>query len=139
MKHTCHSKGAQTVTSVHSVAPSGDNAGIAAAMQHVLRGVQQLPWPAIFPDLSPIEHVLDMMKWEFTLFAEPAITIARWKMLGTMYCRMTFISFVTICLRKYMSTLLPEGAMLRIDVTVWAPLTVMCVSFGLDLLYILLP
>ena len=34
---------------------------IAAATQHVLRGVQQLPWPARSPDLSPIEHAWDTM------------------------------------------------------------------------------
>ena len=35
----------------------------AAAMQYALHGVQ-LPWPAGIPDLSPIEHVWDMMKSE---------------------------------------------------------------------------
>ena len=48
----------------------------AAAMQHVLRGVQQLPWPVRSPDLSSIAHVWDMMKWELILSPEPAETIA---------------------------------------------------------------
>ena len=36
----------------------------AAAMQHAFGGVEQLPWPASSPDLSPVEHVWDMMKWK---------------------------------------------------------------------------
>ena len=47
----------------------------AAATQCALYGVQ-LPWPARSPDLSPIEHLWDMMKWELTLSSEPATTIA---------------------------------------------------------------
>ena len=47
----------------------------AAATQRALRGVQQLPWPARSPDLSPIEHISDMMKRELTLSPEPATTI----------------------------------------------------------------
>ena len=46
-----------------------------AAMQHALRCVQ-LPWPARFPDLSPIEHVWDMMKREHTLSPKPTTAIA---------------------------------------------------------------
>ena len=49
---------------------------MAAAMQHALHDVQQLPWTEKSPDLSPIEHVWDMMKWELTLSPEPATTIA---------------------------------------------------------------
>ena len=49
---------------------------MAAVMQPTLYDVQ-LPWPAQFPDLSPIEHVWDMMKWELTLTPEPATTIAK--------------------------------------------------------------
>ena len=47
-----------------------DNARLhtAAATQRALRGVQQLPWPERSPDLSPIEHVWDMMKRELTPF-----------------------------------------------------------------------
>ena len=56
-----------------------DNASphIAAATQRALHGVQQLPWPARSPDLSPIECVCDMMKRELTLSPEPAITITK--------------------------------------------------------------
>ena len=53
---------------------------MAAVMQLDLRGVQQLPQPARTPDLSPIEHVWDMMNQELTLSPEPATTIAElWK------------------------------------------------------------
>ena len=49
---------------------------MAAAMQFAPRGVQQLPWPARAPDLSPNEHVWDMMKRELALYPEPTTTIA---------------------------------------------------------------
>ena len=45
---------------------------MAAVTQRALRGVQQLPWTARSLDLSPTEHVWDMMKREITLFPEPA-------------------------------------------------------------------
>ena len=48
----------------------------AAATQCALCGVNQLPWPARSPDLSPIEHVWNMMKGETHLFPEAATTIA---------------------------------------------------------------
>ena len=55
-----------------------DNARLhtAAGTQLSLRGVQQLPWPARSPDISPMEHIWDMMKRELTLSPEPATTIA---------------------------------------------------------------
>ena len=40
-----------------------------AVMQCALHGVQQLPWQARLPDLSPIENVWVLMKWELTLFS----------------------------------------------------------------------
>ena len=49
----------------------------AAAMQRVLHGVQQVSWLARSPDLSPVEHVWDMMKQELTLSPEAATTIAK--------------------------------------------------------------
>ena len=49
---------------------------MAPATQRVLRGAHQWPWPARTTDLSPIEHVWDMMKWELTLSPEPATNIA---------------------------------------------------------------
>ena len=48
----------------------------ATAMQYTLHSAQQLSWPARAPDLSPIEHIWDMMKWELTVSPEPATTIA---------------------------------------------------------------
>ena len=47
----------------------------AAATHCVLRVIQQLPCAARSPDLSPIEHVRDMIKRELFLFPEPATTI----------------------------------------------------------------
>ena len=40
---------------------------MAAAKQHALHDVQQLPWPARSPDLSPVGHIWDMMKQELNL------------------------------------------------------------------------
>ena len=37
---------------------------------------------------------------------------------------MTFGIFITVCMREFTPALLPEGATLSIDVTVWAHLTV---------------
>ena len=48
----------------------------AAAMQRAVCGVQQLPWPARNTELSPIDHVWDMMKGERSLSPEPISTIA---------------------------------------------------------------
>ena len=60
-----------------------DNACLhmAAAMQHALHGVQQLPWPARSPDISPIEHVWDMMNLKLILSPDPATTIAELRQL----------------------------------------------------------
>ena len=59
---------------------------------------------------------------ELTLSPEPAITIPElrngFKMLGTIYRRITFGSFMTVCMREYTPALPPEGSTLRIDVTV---------------------
>ena len=48
------------------------------------------------------------------------------KMLGTIYRRMTFSTFMTICMWEYTPVLPPDGATMCIDLTVWAPLTVTC-------------
>ena len=50
---------------------------MAVATQCALCGVQQLPWEARTPDLSPIEHVWDMTEKELPLCPEPATTIAK--------------------------------------------------------------
>ena len=54
------------------------------------------------------------------------------KMLRTIYRRMTFGIFMTVCMREYTPALLSEWCILCIDVTVWAHLTLTCVSFGLN-------
>ena len=110
----------------------------AAAMKRSLRGVEQLPWPARITDLSPIEHVWDMMKRDHSLSPEPATTIAElrqgvqnsWDNLSQDDIR----HFMTVCIREYTPGFPPEGATLCIDVTVWAPLIVTCASFDLNLL-----
>ena len=42
---------------------------MATAMHCALHGVQQFSWPARTPDLSPIERIWDMLKWELYSFA----------------------------------------------------------------------
>ncbi|GFV71065.1 transposable element Tcb2 transposase [Trichonephila clavipes] len=36
----------------------------ARVAQDILRHFQTLPWPARFPDLFPVEHVWDQLKWQ---------------------------------------------------------------------------
>ena len=57
------------------------------------------------------------------------------KMLETVYCMMTFGTFMIVCMREYMPALPPEGDTLCIDVILWTTLTVTCVSYGLNLSY----
>ena len=47
-----------------------------AATQRALLRVQQQPWPARTSDISPIEHIWDMLKRELILSPEHATTIA---------------------------------------------------------------
>ena len=47
-----------------------------ALRQHLLHGVQQLPWLARSPNLSPIQQTWDMVKQEPILFPETVTTIA---------------------------------------------------------------
>ena len=93
-----------------------------------LRGVRQLSWSARTPDLSPIEHVWGMMKRNLLFFQSLPQPLPNCdngcKMLGTIYRRMTFGTFMTVCMREYTPALPPEEATLYIDVSVWAPLTV---------------
>ena len=48
----------------------------------------------------------------------------KWKMLGTIYRRMSSGTFMNVFMREYTPSFTPEAATLCIDVTVWAPLTV---------------
>ena len=74
----------------------------AAATQRALRGVQQLHWPTTSPDLTPVEHMWDMMKRDLTLSPEPATIIVNYdngcKIFGIIYRRMAFGTFLTICM-----------------------------------------
>lgn len=65
------------VTSVNNGVFQHDNARphTTRATQHALRGVRQLPWPARSPDLSPIEHIWDMMGQRLLRSPRPATTI----------------------------------------------------------------
>ena len=113
----------------------------AAATQRVLRGVQLLPRPSRTPELSPIEHVWDTMKRELTLSPEPATILPNCyngcKMLGTIYRRMTFGTFKSVCMREYTPVLPPEGATMCSCVTVSAPLTLTCMFHLVWICYII--
>ena len=106
----------------------------AAAMQRVLRGVQQLPGPARFPDYSLIEHVWGMMNWELTLSPESATTIAELRRLvqdaWDNLSQDDIGTFMNVCMREYTPALPPQGGTLCINAVVanprhachWAPL-----------------
>ncbi|GFW16507.1 transposable element Tcb1 transposase [Trichonephila clavipes] len=48
--------------------------------QHTLRGVQMLPWPAYSPDLSPIEHVWDVIGRRLQTLPLPRTNDPLWQM-----------------------------------------------------------
>ncbi|GFY36868.1 transposable element Tcb1 transposase [Trichonephila clavipes] len=48
--------------------------------QHTLRGVQMLPWPAYSPDLSPIEHVWDVIGRRLQTLPLPRTNDQLWQM-----------------------------------------------------------
>ena len=97
-------------------------------MQHALHGVQQLPWPARSPDLSPIEHVWDIMKRERTLSSKPVTTIAELRQwMQDDWDNLTqddIQHFYDHSHPRIHACIVTRGGTLCIDVTVWAPLTV---------------
>ena len=103
----------------------------AAATQRAPRGVQQLAWPARFPDLSPIEHVWDMMKLELTHSPEPATTIAelRQQVQDTWYnlSQDDIRHLYDRLNERICACVATRGRTLYINVTVRAPLTLECV------------
>ena len=82
-----------------------------AATQRALRGVQQLPCLARSPDLSPIEHVWDMMKRNVLESLPQPLPYSDnvYKMLGTIYRRMIFGAFMSVCMGDYTPALTPLG------------------------------
>ena len=73
----------------------------------------------------------DMMKQELSLSQSLPQALPNCdngcKILGTIYRRMTFSTFMTVFMRVYTPELLPDGGTVCIDVTVWEDLTVTCV------------
>ena len=57
-----------------------------------------------------------------------------YEILRPIYRRMIFGTFMTLCMREFTPALPPEGVTLCIDVTLWTPLSVTCVSFDLNVL-----
>ncbi|GBN74691.1 hypothetical protein AVEN_204936-1 [Araneus ventricosus] len=47
----------------------------AVVTQHALQSVDVLPWPAKSPDLSPIEHVWDIIGRQLQRHPQPALTV----------------------------------------------------------------
>ena len=96
-------------------------------------------WPAKSPDLSLIVHVWDKMKRELYLqrIPQPLPNCDKGcKVFGTIYRRMTFGTFMTVCMREYTPALPPEGVTLCIDVTGYPLLWYVFFAFGLNLSYI---
>ena len=93
---------------------------MAATMQHALHDIQQLPWSTRTPDLSPIQNVWVMLKGNLLFLQSLPKSLPNCdngcKMLGTIYSRMSFGTFMTVCMPEYTPALLPEEG---IDVTVW--------------------
>ena len=83
------------------------------------------------PDLSPIEHVWDMMKQELTLPPEPATTIAEmWQWVQDAWANLLLDDIWQLYDHlhgRILSALPSEEGTLCIDVPVWTPLTVTCV------------
>ena len=44
---------------------------------------------------------------------------------------------MTVCIREYTPALSPEEDTVCIEMTMWAPLTVTCVSFGLNFFFLI--
>jgi hypothetical protein len=47
----------------------------AVVTQRALQGVDMLPWPARSPDLSPIEHIWDIIGRQLQRHPQPALTV----------------------------------------------------------------
>ncbi|GBM39788.1 hypothetical protein AVEN_25006-1 [Araneus ventricosus] len=47
----------------------------AVVTQHALQSVDMLPWPARSPDLSPIEHVWDIIERQLQRHPQPALIV----------------------------------------------------------------
>ena len=79
------------------------------------------------------------MKRKLTLSPEPATIIAKLRLrlhdVWTIYHRLTFDIFMTVCLREYTPGLPPEDGTLCIDVTAWTPLTMTCVFYLVGICY----
>ncbi|GBL91237.1 hypothetical protein AVEN_195124-1 [Araneus ventricosus] len=48
----------------------------AIVAQHALQSVDMLPWPARSPDLSPIEHVWDIIGRQLQRHPQPELTVS---------------------------------------------------------------
>lgn len=59
---------------------AGARPHIACISQHALQGLQLLPWPPCSPDLSPIEHIWDMIGCHLQTLPLPPSEDALWQM-----------------------------------------------------------
>ena len=104
----------------------------ATATQRALHGVK-LPWPARSLDLSPIERVWNMMKRELNLSPEPVTTIAEFRQrVQDTWDNLSQVDIWHLydCLRARTHICIAAiGGTHCIDVTVWAPLSVICIFY----------
>ena len=72
-----------------------------------MRDYETLPWPAVSPDLSPIEHVWDMMGRQITRLPETAQNVHELRTnvenAWAQYHRMKLEDFMMECLDVYKS------------------------------------
>ena len=69
----------------------------AASTQRALPGVRRLPWPATSPDLSPIRHIMGHKEAATCSSSRACRKHCR---IATS-ARMTFGTFMTVCMREY--------------------------------------
>ena len=64
-----------------------DNATSHTALvsRHALQNIQLLPWPAMSPDLSPIEHIWDGIGRRLSVMPQPPSEDELWRMVQTIW------------------------------------------------------
>ena len=120
-------RGAQTVTSILSIAPSGSNVDMYFLRQMVTKDMNvilQYIVPSIFHLAMVMAGSAKRVNSHFIISKTCSIGERSGNIAGQGSC---CTPRRTCCIAAAMPALSPEGATLCTDVTVWAPLTVTCV------------
>ena len=103
----------------------------AATTQRTFRSEQQLTCPERYPDLSQLTMYGTLWRRNLLFLQSLPQPLPNrdngCKMLGTVYRRMTFGTFMTFSMREYTPALPLDVGTMTIDVTIWAPLSLTCV------------